>query len=73
MTAYREEGRFVVRIDLSADDGYAWLERWKETVRPRLVAAVFDALRTDPAFKAVAAPRGASPEEEIEIAVTLRI
>ena len=71
----------MVRLDLSAefgddyegdDDGYAWLERWKETVRPRVVAAVFDALRSDARFKAVSAPRGASPDEEIEISVTLR-
>jgi hypothetical protein len=81
MAVYREEGRFVVRVELSAefadeyegdDDGYAWLERWKETVRPRVVAAVFDALRADPSFAVIAAPRGASPDEELQIAVTLR-
>jgi hypothetical protein len=82
MAVYREEGRFVVRVDLSAefgddyegdDDGNAWLERWKQNVRPRVVAAVFEALRTDASFAVVASPRGASPDEEIEIAVRLRV
>jgi hypothetical protein len=81
MAVYREEGRFVVKVDLSAqfgddyegeDDGYQWLQRWKDRVRPRVVAAVFEALRADPAFAVVASPRGASPDEEIEISVTLR-
>ena len=80
-TSYREEGRFVIRVDLAAefgddyegdDDGYAWLTRWKDKVRPRVIAAVFDALRADEAFDVVAAPRGASPEEEIQISVRLR-
>jgi hypothetical protein len=78
MKPYREEGRFIVRLDLSAefgddyegdDDGYAWLERWRERVRPQVVRAVFDALRKDPAFEVVAAPRGVSPDEEVDISV----
>jgi hypothetical protein len=81
MAVYREEGRFVVKVGLSAefaddyegdDDGYAWLERWKDKVRPRVVAAVFEALRADPSFAVLASPRGTSPDEEIEISVTLR-
>lgn len=78
MAVHREEGGFVVRIELSADfdegyegddDGYAWLEAWRARVRPRLVRAVFDQLRAEPRFAAVAVSRGKDPEEELEIAV----
>ena len=54
------------------DDGYAWLEAWRERVRPRLLRAVFDALRSDDAFEALPASRGKNPEDEIEIAVRLK-
>ncbi|MBV9946545.1 MAG: hypothetical protein JOZ69_06835 [Myxococcales bacterium] len=78
MTVHREEGAFVVRIALSAsfdedyegnDDGYAWLEAWREGVRPRVVRAVFEALRAEPRFSAVPASRGKNPEDEVEIDV----
>jgi hypothetical protein len=78
MTVYREEGGFVVRIDLSAefdedydgdDDGYAWLEAWRERVRPRVIRAVFDELRGEAGFTAVPVSRGKSQNDEIEIAV----
>jgi hypothetical protein len=78
MGLHREEGHFVVRIGLSAefgddyegdDDGYAWLEKWRAQVRPRLARAVFEQLRADPAFDAVPISRGRDPEEEIEITV----
>ncbi len=81
MTTYREDGRFTVRIDLSAefgedydgeDDGNAWLEEWKAVTRPRVVAAIFEALRVDGKFEVVAAPRGASPDEAVEISAKLR-
>ena len=82
MGVYREEGRFVVGIDLSAEfgedyegdsDGYAWLEHWRAHVQPRLVRAVFDALRSEPAFESVPAPRGKNPEDELEVAVRLKV
>lgn len=78
MAVHREEGRFVVRIELSAefgedyegdDDGYAWLEAWRARVQPRLARAVFDQLRAEPGFSALPASRGKSPDEELEIAV----
>ena len=81
MSIHREEGSFVIRLELAAefdesyegdDDGNAWLERWKAGVRPRLVRAVFDALRADPAFDAVPVSRGANPDDEVEIAVRFR-
>ena len=64
---HREEGRFTIRIELGAefdasyegdDDGYAWLRRWQEEVRPRLARAVFDVLRDGGRFDAIPAPRG---------------
>jgi hypothetical protein len=78
MGVHREEGSFVVRIELSAefdedyegdDDGKAWLEAWRARVQPRLVRAVFEQLRAEPGFTAVPSSRGKSPEDEIEVAV----
>jgi hypothetical protein len=75
---HREEGSFVVRIELCAefdedyegdDDGNAWLERWRAVVQPRLVRAIFAELRAHPSFEAVPSSRGRNPEDEIEIAV----
>ncbi len=79
MAVHREEGRFVVRIELSAefgedyegdDDGNAWLEVWRARVQPRLVRAVFAELRSEPGFSAIPVTRGKNPEDELEIAVT---
>jgi hypothetical protein len=77
--AYREEGQFVIRIELSAEfgddyagqaDGYAWLEGWRARVRPRIARAVMAELRAEPGFSAVPSSRGKSPDEELEITVT---
>ena len=78
MPTYREEGTLTIRVDLSAafdesyegdDDGYAWLERWRAGVQPRVVRALFEALRSDPAFDAVPASRGRAPDENIDVEV----
>jgi hypothetical protein len=78
MAVHREEGRFVVRIELSAefgadyegdDDGYAWLAEWRARVQPRVARAVMAELRTDRRFSAVPASRGKSPDEELEVDV----
>jgi hypothetical protein len=78
MALHREDGRFVVRIELSAefgedyegdDDGFGWLERWRARVQPRIARAIFAELRTEAGFEAVPASRGKSPDDEIEIAV----
>jgi len=81
MVMHREEGRFVLRIELTAefdenyegdDDGYAWLERWRAEVRPRIARAVFEQLRAQARYEAVAVSRGVSPDEELEIAVRFK-
>jgi hypothetical protein len=81
MADYREESSFVVRVSLGAsfdddyegdDDGFAWLERWRAQVRPKLARAVADALRSDAAFEVTPASRGKSPDDELELTVELR-
>jgi hypothetical protein len=81
MAVHREEGRFVVRIELSAefdanyegdDDGYAWLEAWKARVQPRLLRAVFEELRAAEGFEAIPVSRGKNPEEELEISARFK-
>ena len=77
---HREEREFSITIHLSAtfddeyagdDDGFAWHERFDREVRPRLVSAVFEALRSNPRYRAVAAPRGRDPGVGIDIDVAL--
>jgi len=79
---HREERTFAITLHLSADfpddysgddDGFAWHERFQQTLRPKLVAAVFDALRADSRFNAVAAPRGRDPESALDLDVTFRV
>lgn len=75
---HREERSFTIELSLVAefddeyqgeDDGYAWVERFERDVRPRLVRAVFDAVREAPGWTAVAAPRGRDPGRAVEIEV----
>ncbi len=81
MAVHREEGRFVVRIELSADfdenyegdsDGYAWLEHWRSHVRPRIIRAVFEELRAAPGFDSIPVSRGQNPDDELEVEVRYR-
>lgn len=79
---HREEKTFSITLHLSAefsdeysgdDDGYAWHERFQSSVRPALLAAVYDALRTHPSFRAVAAPRGRDPESALDLDVSYEV
>ncbi len=81
MTIHREEGTFTIRIDLLAEfdesydgenDGYAWLNAWQSRVKPRLVKAVFEALRSDPSFDAIPVSRGRAPDENVDVEVHFR-
>ena len=76
---HREEKTFSITLHLSAEfaddyggdeDGFAWHERFQQTVRPALLAAVYDALKNQPRFRAVAAPRGRDPESALDLDVT---
>lgn len=80
-TGYREEGTFTIRLDLEAnfgddyegdEDGYAWLEAWKASVRPALVRAVVHALRENGRFAVVPTSRGETPDREARFAVSFR-
>jgi hypothetical protein len=81
MAVHREEGSLTIRIDLSAefgddyegdDDGNAWLEGFRTRVQPRVVRALFDALRSDPRFEAIPVSRGRSPDDNVEVEVRFR-
>lgn len=39
-------------------------------MKPRLVRAVFDALRSEPSFTALPVSRGRAPEENLDVEVT---
>ena len=81
MAIHREEGRFTIRLELAAefdesyegdDDGLAWLEKWKSSVRPEVIRAVFAALRADREYDVIPVSRGANPDDEIEISIQFR-
>jgi hypothetical protein len=73
---HREERSYAVEVSLVAEfddsyegeeDGFAWFERFESTLKPRLTAAVTEALRADPRFQLLAAPRGKDPERTLEL------
>ena len=75
---HREEKTFTINVRLSAtfDEGYegdmdglVWIERFDRVIRPRLIKAVFQALRSEPSFEAIAGNRGQSPADALEVNV----
>jgi hypothetical protein len=73
---HREVRSFSVDLNLVAEfdeayegdeDGFAWYERFEGLLKPKLVAAVTEALRSDPRFALIAAPRGKDPERALEL------
>lgn len=80
--SHREEQSFSIELHLVAEfdddyegdeDGYAWLARFDQELKPRVVSAVFDALRASPEWSALAAPRGRDPGRALEIEVRRKI
>lgn len=76
---HREEKTFSITLHLSAefaddyagdDDGFAWHERFQGAVKPAVLAALYEALRAHPRFRAVAAPRGRDPESALDLDVS---
>lgn len=75
---YQEDKTFTVRIDLEAhfpehydgeEDAYGWLGEWEAQVKPELLKSIFATLRRFPGWTAHVRNRGASPADEIEIAL----
>ena len=73
-----EERQFTIALHLSAqfpddyegdDDGFAWHEAFDRRLRGRVVAAVIDALRGEPGWHVVPAPRGRHPSDAVDIDV----
>jgi hypothetical protein len=78
---HREERSFSIDVNLVAEfddayegeeDGFAWVQRFESGLKPRLVAAVTEALRSDPRFTLLAAPRGKDPERTLELELRLK-
>jgi hypothetical protein len=78
---HREEREFSIVFHVSAefseeyagdDDGFAWYEHFEQVLKPRLAAAVFDAIRNQSEFQATAAPRGRDRERALEIGLVRR-
>lgn len=76
--AHREEREFSIHLHVSAEfpddyegdqDGFVWHERFERDVRPRVVNAVFEALRSIPGWTVVPGPRGRDPAVAVEIDV----
>jgi hypothetical protein len=73
---HREERSYSIDLSLVAefddnyagdDDGFAWVERFEAQLKPKLIAAVAEALRADPHFILIPAPRGKDPERSLEL------
>ena len=74
---------FMLRFSLTASipdacwedddfEGVEWLNEWEAAVKPGLIRAVFDHLRSFPDWEAHVRNRGLSPVDEIEIVVERR-
>lgn len=65
--------RFTVQAQLAQesdeDDDEYWKE-WEGTVKPALIKAVFQSLRTHPRWEAHVRNRGIDAEYEVEVVVT---
>jgi hypothetical protein len=75
---HREEREFSIIVHVSAEfadeytgdeDGFVWHEAFERDLKPRIVSAVFESLRSQAGWRVVAAPRGRDPERAIEIDV----
>ncbi len=73
---HREERSFSIDVNLVAEfddsyegdeDGFVWFRRFEAGLKPSLTAAVLEALRADPRFALLAAPRGKDPERTLEL------
>ena len=74
----REEKAFTLRFTLEAEfpddyegdeDEHKWVKEWEQDLKPALLKVIFDSLRKHSSWKAHIRNRGASPLDEIEIAL----
>ena len=74
----REEKAFALRFTLEAEfpdeyegdeDEYKWVKEWEQDLKPAILKLIFDSLRKHSSWKAHVRNRGASPLDEIEIAL----
>lgn len=71
--------RFSLEVEISEacleDDDFeedAWRAEWERELKPRLVRAVFDALRESPGWTTHIRNRGIAADEEVEVVVARR-
>ena len=73
-----EDKTFILRFTLDAvfpddyegdKDEYEWVKEWEHNLKPALLKLIFDTLRKHSQWKAHVRNRGASPLDEIEIAL----
>jgi hypothetical protein len=78
---HREERSYSIEVNLVAEfddayegdeDGFAWFERFESGLKPRLTAAVIEALKSDPRFSLLVAPRGKDPDRTLELELRLK-
>jgi len=78
---HREERSFSIDVALVAEfddayegdeDGFAWVERFESGLKPRLLAAVYEALKSDPRFQLRSAPRGKDPQRSLELELSFK-
>jgi hypothetical protein len=78
---HREERSFSIELNLVAEfdddyegeeDGFAWFERFEAGLKPELTRAVIEALRKDPRFSLIAAPRGKDPDRTLELELSFK-
>ena len=77
-TPFREEKEFHLRFSLEAtfpenyegdDDHHMWAQDWEKRIKPEVIKTVFDVLRRHASWTVHVRNRGASPLDEIEIAM----
>lgn len=76
---YQEEKTFTLRFTLEAsfpddyegeEDNRAWAREWEALIKPEVLKVVFETLRRQPGWTSHVRNRGASPSDEIEVALT---
>ncbi|MFO0985495.1 MAG: hypothetical protein U1E76_27810 [Planctomycetota bacterium] len=63
--------RFTIQAELRDDDDEDHhLHEWEREIKPALIKAAFESLRTHRQWEAFVRNRGIAPEDEVEVVVT---